>query len=146
MRTEASRSIGGDHGPAAGAVKGGGKGGQKSGKTGDKGKGKVKGDKKGSKGSARRDTSTDSRSDKKEVCKRHLIGKCTLPDDQCPRRHNKPCLFFRAKGGCKNGKDCQYPHVQATRPAASAQEAASGDESEPADTKKKKKEVNLQYR
>ena len=74
MRTEASRSIGGDHGPAAGAVKGGGKGGQKSGKTGDKGKGKVKGDKKGSKGSARRDTSTDSRSDKKEVCKKHLVG------------------------------------------------------------------------
>ena len=139
MRTEASRSIGGDHGPAAGAVKGGGKGGQKSGKTGDKGKGKVKGDKKGSKGSARRDTSTDSRSDKKEVCKKHLIGKCTLPDDQCPRRHNKPCLFFRAKGGCKNGKDWQYPHVQTTRPAASAQEAASGDESDSADGKKKKK-------
>ena len=137
MRTEATRSIGGDHGTAAGAVLGGSKGGQKGGKAGDKGKSKAKGDRKGSKGSPRRDASTDSRFDKKEICKKHLVGKCTLPDDQCPRRHNKPCLFFRAKGGCKNGKDCQYPHVQTTRPAASAQEPASGDESEPVKDKKK---------
>ena len=40
MPTEATRSIGGDHGTAAGAVKGGSKGGQKGGKAGDKGKSK----------------------------------------------------------------------------------------------------------
>ena len=81
MRTEASRSIGGEGGPAAGAVKGGPKGGQKGGKASDKGKGKPKGDKKGPKGSPKRDSSADSRSDGEEVCKKHLIGKGTLSDE-----------------------------------------------------------------
>ena len=61
------------------------------------------------------ETHRQSRGLARKICKKHLVGKCTLPDDQCPRRHNKLCLFFRAKGGCKNGKDCQYPHVQTTR-------------------------------
>ncbi len=65
LRKGATRSIGGDHGTAAGAVKGGSKGGQKGGKAGEKGKSKSKGDRKGSEGSPRRDASTDSRSDKK---------------------------------------------------------------------------------
>ncbi len=53
-----------------------------------------------------------------------------------------PCrLWFVCNGkkGCKNGKDCQYPHVQTTRPAASAQEPASGEESETAKDKKKER-------
>ncbi len=96
LHAEATRVIGGEHWTAAGAVKGGDKGCQKSGKSGEKRKGKGKGDKKGGKETLRRDHSMDSTKstgDKREVCKRHLLGEIHLVSRSMPAQA-KQALFL----------------------------------------------------
>ncbi len=135
MQTEATLSIAGEHGTALGAVKSGrGEANKIKDKSGDKGQnnGKPgKGGKQDGKGASRREQSTDSAAGAgghTEVCRKHLLGKCPLFAEQCPRWHNKPCLFFRKPGGCKNGRDLNFPHVQATPAAAATRSASESDD------------------
>ena len=63
----------------------------------------------------------------------HLRGKCKAGDKR-PKKHNPPCKFVKAPGGCKAGKACVFPHhspalkvgdASSREPSASAESASS---------------------